>query len=391
MVKGKKTWIPKFAAMVCGVLVLGSMALAGHFARQKTEKPESDSTVAVTADDTKPRTVSLVAAGDYMLSDTMIQAALKADRTYDFSTIFTEVKKMVSDADLAVLNQETILGGEQFDYSGYPLYNSPWEAGDAAVQAGFDVFLCANNHAMDMGVQGIENAIAYFNQKKGVTYLGIHRDAASYQSIRILEKNGIRIAMLNYTFGTNGIDLPEDKPWLINLMDKEKMAQDIATAKKQADVVIVFPHWGTSYATDVSTAQEDLARFFCESGVHLVIGSHPHVLGPVQWLTSDTGNKTLVYYSLGNFMAHQNGMDRMLGALADVTITKVNGQVTVEGKAVPLVNHIVKTEEKWAFKVYPLAAYTQALANAHKEANLTLPYLNEQAFALLGEFQELKK
>lgn len=391
MAKRKTDLVPKLISMVCALIVLGGMALAGNMAKNKGEEPKSSSiSNAVTEDSGRPRKLSLIAVGDNMISDTIIQAAVQADNSYDFTSMYAPVKKLVSAADIAVLNQETILGGDVFDYSGYPLYNSPWEVGQAAISTGFNVFLCANNHIMDKGVQGIEQAISFFEKQPNLTYLGINKDAASYNSIKLIEKNGIKIAMLNYTFGTNGIELPEDKTWLVNPLEKEKMARDIAAARQQADLVAVFPHWGVEYSTDISTAQSDLAQFFCDNGVQLVIGSHPHVIEPVRWLESDSGNRTLIYYSLGNFLSHQNGSDRMLGAMAQVTITKVNGKVTVDGTAIPLVTHIAKSDSGWDFKVYPLSDYTDALAAAHKENNLTMAYLNGLAASVLGEFNAVK-
>lgn len=391
MAKQKKTLIPKLAAMGCGLLVLGGMALAGNMTKQQTkDAAQSSAPVVVAEDPSQPRVLSLAAVGDNLISETMMQSALQADNTYDFTAFYAPVKKLIASADIALVNQETILGGDAFDYSGYPLYNSPWEVGDALVSAGFDGFLCANNHALDKGAQGIESAISYFDQQEGISYFGIHKDAASYDTVKLIEKNGIKIAILNYTFGTNGIERPEDKPWLINPLDKEKMERDIAAARQQADVVAVFPHWGVEYSTEVSTAQSDLAQFFCDNGVQLVIGTHPHVIEPVRWIESDSGNRTLVYYSLGNFLAHQNGADRMLGTMAFVTITKVEGKVTLAGEAIPLVTHIAKTDGNWEFKVYPLRDYTQALVSSHKESQLTLPYLNELAASVLGEFNSTK-
>lgn len=385
----KRDVLFKICAMGCALLVLGALMLTGWLTKQKKNEPANASVPGQSETVSKGvQKITLVAAGDNMISDTMIQAALQADNTYDFTAMYAPVKQLVSDADFAIVNQETILGGKEFDYSGYPLYNSPWEVGEAAVNTGFDVFLCANDHAMDKGSQGILNAIQFFNSKPNITFAGIHGDKTDYDSVKIIEKNGVKIALLNYTLGTNGIELPEDKPWLVSPLEKEKIAQDIAAAKQQADVVAVFPHWGIEYVADVSTAQAELAQFFCDNGAQLVIGSHPHVLEPVQWLESAAGNRTLVYYSLGNFLAHQNGADRMLGALASITITKENGKVAVDGTAIPIVNHIAKTDGQWQFKVYPLKDYTDALAAAHKEEQLTLKYLQDLSAKMLGEFAQ---
>lgn len=385
-----KQWLGIVIPMLCAVLVISSMAIGGQAVKNK-EQAAATSNSSQQEPETKPKTqtVSLVAVGDNLIHNTIIKSGLQADGTYDFTSCYTPMKQYIESADVAVINQETVLGGKVAEYSGYPMFNTPWEVGEAAIGAGFDVFLNATNHSMDVGTKGLLNAIKFYEQHPEITYLGINKDANEYGSVKIVEKNGIRMAMLNYTFGTNGISVPEDKSWIVNLINKDKMKSDIETAKKNADVVIVFPHWGTEYSTQISTYQEDLTAFFADNGVDLVIGAHPHVIEPVREVTGADGHKMLVYYSLGNFISHQNGVDRMLGAMADVKITKTGDDITIAGKAVPLVTHIQKNgKDAWKFEVYRLKDYTQALAGVHKESALSIEKLNKLADDILGEYKE---
>lgn len=160
---------------------------------------------------------------------------------------------------------------KSFDYSGYPCFNSPWEIGDAAIAAGFDIFTCATNHTMDMGSAGVEKELEYFGKHKEAVHLGTNASQADCDKITYYEKNNITFALLNYTYGTNGIDLPKDKPWLVNLMDKDKIRKDITEARKHADVVMVFPHWGTENSHKVSDYQKEYTKLFSDLGVDIVI------------------------------------------------------------------------------------------------------------------------
>lgn len=387
--KNKMDTIYKIISASLAVVVIGAMAIAGSVANKEPEKEVAGTAPSVTESENKTSTVHLISVGDNLMHDTIIDAGLKADGSYNFDNLYSNVKNVIKDSDIAVINQETILGGSEFEYSGYPMFNSPWEVGEAAINAGFNVFLNATNHTMDKGSKGIFNAIEFYSKHPEVTYLGINKDSADYNSIKIVEKNGIKMAMLNYTFGLNGISLPQDKPWVVNMLDKDKMKSDIATAKQQADVVMVFPHWGTEYSQDISVAQEELTTFFSENGVDIVIGTHPHVVEPIKEIKREDGHSMIVYYSLGNFISHQNGLDRMLGGMADLTITKTGNDISVVGKVKPTVTHIEKVNDgSWKFAVYMLSDYTDALAKAHRESGLSLDSLKEISTKIFGSYAE---
>jgi poly-gamma-glutamate synthesis protein (capsule biosynthesis protein) len=338
-------------------------------------------------------TVNLLAVGDNLIHIQVIESGEQADGTYNYDHLYSNIKDDISAADIAVINQETIFGGEEFPYSGYPEFNSPTQIGDAVIAAGFDVVLQATNHTMDMGVTGIKNALAYWKKHPGIAVLGIHESEEASKEITIVEKNGIKIAMLNYTFGLNGHKLPEGESYLVDLIDRDKMEADIEKAEEEADFTIVFPHWGTEYVYEPIRSQEELTQFYYDQGVDLVIGTHPHVLEPVEWIDTEPGHKMLVYYSLGNFMSYQKEAPRMLGGIANVTITKdQNGTFISDASITPIVTHYENGPADYNFAIYKLSDYTAELAAKHgvseiaQEGSLTYEDTYNLAKQVLGEW-----
>lgn len=310
--------------------------------------------------------VTLLAVGDNLIHIEVVLSGKKKDGSLNYDHLYSNLKEEIRGADLAVVNQETILGGDDFAYSGYPNFNSPTQIGDALVNAGFDVILHATNHAMDMGLQGIENTLAYWKTKPEITMLGMNETAEDQDKITIVEKNGIKLALLNYTYSLNGYSLPKDKPYLVNMLDKKKMAEDIKKAEEQADFTIVFPHWGSEYVYQATSMQKDLTAFYYEHGVDLVIGAHPHVIEPVEWIETKKDHRMLVYYSLGNFMSYQKEAPRMLGAMAGVTITKDStGTYISKADITPIVTHYENGPADFHYGIYKLSDYTPALAKLH--------------------------
>ena len=315
-------------------------------------------------------TMQIVMAGDVLMHQSVIDSGKKEDKTYNFDHLFAHVAEFISQADLAMINQETILGGPSFGYTGYPSFNSPYEVGDAEVKAGFDVLLLGTNHAYDKGEQGILNCLEYLDTTHpSVGYVGINRSQEEQDTtIYTYEANGITVAILNYTYGHNGVTLPEDKKYLVNEMDEDKIRSDIRKAEEIAEFTIVCPHWGTEFKLTPDKKQEELAQIFLEEGVDLVLGTHPHVIEPIEWLTHENGNEMLVYYSIGNFVngttSTGNGVaNRMVGGLADITIgrNKDSGEVEIlKYGAVPVVCHVGEGTE---YTVYFLEDYTEEMAS----------------------------
>lgn len=314
-------------------------------------------------------TVEIVMVGDMLMHVPILESGKQEDGTYNFDHLFTHVKDTIEGADLAIANQETIMGGDRFGYTGYPSFNTPYALADAEEKAGFDLLLFATNHAMDKGGSAILNCMKNMDENHpNMHYLGINKSAEQQkEEIYVYEKNGMKIAILNYTYGTNGISLPSDRPYLVNLLKEEKVRADIQKAEEIADFTIVCPHWGTEYNLGVSADQKKWAQIFLEEGVDLVIGAHPHVIEPVEWLTDESGNRMLVYYSLGNFVngtsSEGHGVTkRMVGGIADVTLKRnEEGFVEIaEYDAIPIVCHMAKGE---AYTVYYMEDYTEELAS----------------------------
>lgn len=366
------------------IVVIIAFAVSGHITKNKDKaNPTAQTEVSVVNTTEEESTkeedskVTFVGVGDNLIHNTLISAGEQEDKSLDYTSLYANIKPYIEKFDIAYIDQETILGGKDFEYSGYPMFNSPWEIGTAAIDAGFDIFGCATNHTMDMGYSGIEKEIEFFSDNKEVVQLGVNSSEEQYNTITYYEKNGITFALFNYTYGTNDIPLPKDKPWCVNMMDKEKITKDIKEARANADVVIVFPHWGDEYSFDVSDYQKEYVKLFSDLGVDLVVGCHPHVIEPVEWVTNQsTGKKMLVYYSTGNFISHQIDLENLLGGAAEVTFEKHNGKTEITyAKFVPVVCHYKRgNNDKFEFNVYKLADYNDDLAETHSQKGGTVEY-----------------
>ena len=343
--------------------------------------------------------ISLIMVGDILLHDPVIESGKLSDGTYNYKHMFDKVEDLVQEADLALVNQEVILGGKELGLSGYPAFNGPYEVGDALYSAGFDVVLHATNHALDKGKKGILNCVNYWrNSHSDMAVLGIYDNQADYDNnCYIYEKDGIKVAILNYTYGTNGIALPSDMPYAVSLLKEEKVKADLAKAEAEADFTIVCPHWGIEYSHTASAEQKKWAKLMVENGADLIIGTHPHVIQPVEWLEDGEGNKALVYYSLGNFINATSGSgagttDRMVGGMAQVTLHRnESGQVEIQDFGVePLITHLRYGTQ--LITTYRLADYTEELAAANetiqKDSAFSLEYCKNLCRQVFGELYQ---
>ncbi len=391
MNENKKKLIGVIVPVVLAVLVVCGFAVSGHITKNldgETPTAQTETTTAPAEETTNMISrVSLVAVGDNLIHNTLISAGEQEDGTLDYTSFYANIKNDISSADVAVINQETILGGSTFEYTGYPTFNSPWEIGTAAIDAGFDIFTCATNHSLDKGYSGIEQECKFFSEHPEVVHVGTNTSQEEYNSILYYEKNGIKFAILNYTYGTNGIPIPEGREWCVNMMDKDKITTDVKAARENADVVIVFPHWGTENSTEVSDYQREYVSLFSELGVDIVIGTHPHVLQPVEWVTNETtSKKMLVYYSLGNFISHQTSLKQLCGGMAQIQIEKKGDEVSItSAKLTPVVCWYKSTNGKYAFSVYKLSDYTEELGTSHAQSGATPEYFTKYAQEIVPE------
>ena len=250
-------------------------------------------------------------------------------------------------------NQETILGGAELGYSSYPQFNSPNEVGDAFLDAGFNLVSLATNHTMDKGERGVLNSVNYWKSKKNVVYSGQWSSWDERNEVHVYDINGISYAFFSYTTWTNGLETPNGKEYLNNVYSDEKAANDISKIRDLVDVVIVAMHWGTEYSLDVSSSQQSIADYLAGLGVDLIIGSHPHVVEPVEYINN---GKTFVIYSLGNFLSAQYGIDRLTGLMVEVTIKKVvdvDGTITVSIESPKAELTYTQTNDYTKYRVYP--------------------------------------
>lgn len=366
------------------------------------EQQSSDENILpVAAEEAVPqeKEISMVMVGDILLHTPVAESGMQADGSYNFDAVFAHLKEDIQSADVALVNQEVIIGGAELGVSGYPAFNAPYELGDALVNSGFDVVLHATNHALDKGRSGLMNCLNFWQEHyPDMAVLGINESEEARNEIYIYEQEGIRIAILNYTYGTNGIPLPSDMPFAVNLLDEESVRADLQRAGENADFVVVCPHWGTEYTLAETEEQHYWAQIFYENGADLVIGTHPHVIEPIQWY-GEGDNKMLVYYSLGNFVnwtsSEGEGIaNRMVGGMADVTIAKdAAGNTYIKDYTVePVVCHV--EDGAGQVTVYPLDEYTKELADRNQiirqDGNFSLDYCKELCRQVWGNIEILK-
>ncbi len=275
--------------------------------------------------------VSIAFAGDVLMHIPIVNSALKSDGTYDFNPIFEHIAPYLKYPDLSVVNLETRLAGAKRGFSGYPCFNSPESLAGALVNAGVDVVACANNHSMDRGISGLYTTLDNLD-RAGLSHVGNYRSSDERNTPFVVDVKGIRIAILNYTYGTNGIPIPKDAPFAVNLIDEVRIIADTDAAMKSgSDLQIVILHNGEEYQREPNRGQTKLAEELVESGVDAVIATHPHVVQPIDIVnverkyfgTSEpiVENRPIVY-SMGNFLSDQRRCYRDCGIIVFLTMAK---------------------------------------------------------------------
>ena len=297
---------------------------------------------------------TLVFAGDAMMHQAQIDAAREPDGSYDYSDCFTPVEPIISQADYAVVNLETPLGARGF--SGYPCFCAPVSYASALKDAGFDLFLTANNHTLDRHDRGLRFTVSALDSL-GIQHIGTYPDAEAREKAlpKIVDVNGFKIGFLNYTYGTNGIEPQGDV--VVDYIDRPRIASDIArTREAGAEIVVAAMHWGVEYVLAPVASQKKLADFLVEQGVDMVIGGHPHVVEPFEMRVNPlSGRKALVTYSLGNFISNMRTRDTRGGALAVVKLGRDStGCAVVKDARYELVFTVPPATRKDNFTVYPI-------------------------------------
>ncbi len=315
----------------------------------------------------KEERLSLIMVGDALLHSSLYRDGYQ-NGTYDFTSQLELIKPEIQKHDLAFYNQESILGGTSIGLSDYPNFNSPQEFGDAMIDAGFNLVSLANNHTMDRGVTAIQNSCDYWKTKDVLT-AGSYCSAEDAEEIKIKEKNGIKYTMLAYTYGTNGITVPSDKPYLVNLYSDELAKADIEKVRDKVDLLIVSMHWGTEYRSEPTDEQKREAEYLSNLGVDIIIGTHPHVIEPITYI-----NDTLVIYSLGNFISAQstnNDYNTMVELMTSVDVVKTTkdgkSEIKLENLNNELLYNYYQKDSRWHnFKVIPFSQMNETYNSDYK-------------------------
>lgn len=303
---------------------------------EKQEELDSSNNVQENQKEETDTTFTLTAIGDVMCHNTQYMDAYDSNTgTYDFSYVFDNISSYTKTADICIGNLETSFAGEDRGYSNYPTFNSPDSLADSLKRIGVDVLSTAGNHALDMGFSGLSRTIDVLD-KADISHLGTYKTQEDQDKALIKYVKGVKIAFINYTYGTNGISVPSDKKFCINLIDKDLIKKHIETAKNQnADIIVACMHWGTEYQTKQNSEQEELADFLFQNGVNVIIGNHPHVIQPMEkrTVTLEDGSTRdgFVAYALGNFICDQNAVNTRDSIILNLKITKhTDGSITID-------------------------------------------------------------
>lgn len=270
---------------------------------------------------------SMSVIGDIMCHNTQYKDAyVSSSDIYDFSYVFQDVKNYIADADIAIGNLETTFAGKARGYTSYPTFNTPEQLAYNLKDYGIDVVSTANNHCMDKGFSGLVSTLNYLNDA-GISHTGTNSSQEEQNEILIKDVKGVKIAFLSFTYGTNGIPIPSDKPYAVNLIDEALIVNQLSLAKDQnPDLICVNMHWGVEYQTKQNKEQERLANLLFENGVDIILGSHPHVLQPMEkrtvTLEDGTTKDCFVIYSLGNFMSGQVYPNTRNSVILNMSFTK---------------------------------------------------------------------
>ncbi len=316
----------------------------------------------------EPAVVRIKAVGDNLIHSSIYeQAAARAGGNgYDYDYAYENVRDLFSDADISSINQESIIA-PAFGPSTYPMFNATPELGDLMLELGFDVFNLANNHCLDKGEAGVFSSLDYWAERPQAVTTGVYRDEEDYENIRTIEAQGVTFSFVGLTELTNGLSLPAGSEAVVLLGEEEdKLEARIRAAKEISDVCVVNVHWGNEYTHTPTDRQRYLAQKMSEWGADIIIGHHPHVIQPIEYIEREDGSRTLVAYSLGNFISAQDRAARMIGGMLDLDVTMdfETGETEITRcEFVPIITHYDRGFAN--NRLYAFADYTEELAASH--------------------------
>ena len=359
----KKRRLKKSVYIVFSVifaLVIGIVILSLNQNKKNVDKSKDDvneNTDKVVEELPKEKRMSIISVGDILIHESVYKDAEKEDGTYDFHYMFTDIEPIIKKYDLKFCNQESNIGGKTLGISGYPSFNSPDEIGDELVSLGFNLISLANNHTLDKG----EDAALYSNsywKSKNVNFAGSYSSNEERNEVKIYEQNGIKYAFLAYTTISNA---KVRKDYLLNMYSADKAKEDVEKVKDQVDVILVSMHWGVEDTNTPTESQRQIADYLSSLGVNMIIGHHPHVVQPVEYV-----NDTLVIYSLGNFISNHLSIDlnNGIGLMYGIDIVLDDSGVRFENEYKELV--LAYSEKSTNFKVIPFSKLSDSLLNNYK-------------------------
>lgn len=334
------------------------------------DSSEPENPAETTSDEELQKTVSFYGVGDNLIHSQIINYAETNEGAFDFKPIYENFSETIEQADLSFINQESIIGGDDLGFTGYPSFNTPSDMADNLVDLGFDLVVGSNNHSLDRGTAGVQNTLAYWDSfGDDVLFTGVFESQKHRDTIPVVEVNGLTFSILTYTYGTNGV-IPE-APYQINYLDPELITKDVAQAQEKSDFVIVSAHMGDEHSFSANQMQKDYAQLFANLNVDLVVGDHSHTIQPIEWLTGKNGNETLMIYSLGNFLASTTSDINLLGGGLHLDFVEEDDEHFIEN--VRFEPHVIHYEEEVAgdistrtnFELFNLDEYPEALADQH--------------------------
>lgn len=377
------------AALVVSVVSCGSRVIgntndsSGEADGANTEgaaveaAPTEAPTEAPTLPPAEDKRVHVVAAGDNLIHYSVYMNAMELagpGENFNFKPMYENVKYLVEGADVAVINQETIISESneiRGANGGALLFNSPPEVADAVIDLGFDVFTMANNHLLDFGADALEESINFWNRKAqqyDLTVLGAYLNEEDANRIRVREVNGVKIAFLAYAEHINGFEIPDWSSLRVVMnYEEDVIERQIKEARELADVVIVSAHWGGEDTFDVSEDRVELANKMVNWGADIILGGHTHTPQTMEWITRDDGTKGFVFYSMGNFICAQTDNFNLVGEMPDfdLVIDGETGELSIEDIGViPTIVHYDDGNFS-NLRIYPYSKYTPELAASH--------------------------
>lgn len=381
MIDNKKKILNVICLLLSVLLVFSSCSSGERRATVNDEltkdKPISNKDIPSEKDIFGETRLRFIATGDNIIheavyTDAKSNAAVYASTNsgysaeYRFVDMYDGVADIIKSADFAYVNHETPVAGKSFGISGYPDFNAPEEIGDDLISLGFNIINIANNHMLDMGEAGLRNSINYWNEKDAVIIGGYKK--SDYDNIRMIERGGVKIALLSYTTFINDAHrnkISSSSEYLIPYAKEEDIRRQTKLAKESgADLLIVSMHWGDEGSFTPSSKQKTLAKLLADCGVDVTIGNHSHNLQPIEWVTGSGGNKTLTVYSLGNLLSTMLYSYYMVGGIFSFDIVKDEAGTKIEAPTlIPTMCHYSMNRDSLA--IYKLEDYTDALVNAH--------------------------